>query len=155
MKKIAISLLALVSVAVSASPAIVFYPQAQGVQLVYDNVYVGYSNKDERTNTTTVNSCVQGTCTSDYTEWFNYNVQAGAVFYTEYKVYPFAGLTYSQVNSHEDYYTNKDLWAQYDHKNNSGGFEAGAMYEFYPHVLAALKFSTAYETVQFGLGYKF
>lgn len=155
MKKIVMSVLGLVSMAAVASPAVVVYPQAEGAQLIYDNVYVGYSGKDKETHTITVNSCPEGTCTSDYKEWANYNVQAGAVVYTEYKVYPFAGLTYSQVNSHEDYYTNSDLWATYDHKHNSVGFEGGVLYEFYPSVLAAIKFSTAYETVQFGLGYKF
>lgn len=155
MKKIVMSVLGLVSMAAAASPAVVFYPQAQGVQLIYDNVYVGYSGKGEDIHTTSVNSCVQGTCTSDYKEWFDYNIQIGGVLYTDYKIYPFAGLTYSQVKSHEDYYTNDDLWATYDHKHNSVEFEAGALYEFYPNVLAALKFSTTYETVQFGLGYKF
>ncbi|WBF79335.1 hypothetical protein IACHDJAJ_00096 [Aeromonas phage vB_AdhS_TS3] len=154
MKKVLIAI-AFMSASAVASPALVYYPQAQGVQAIYDNVYVGYSAKGVDETNTTSHGCVYGMCTDVEREWFNYNVQVGGVAYTEYGVYPFAGLTYSKRNSHEDKFQNDVLYKQYDHSNDSIGFEAGVMYEFYPHALAAVKFSTEYEEVQFGLGFRF
>lgn len=154
MKKVLIAI-AFMSASAVASPALVYYPQAQGVQAIYDNVYVGYSAKGIDETTTTARGCGGSVCTDVERDWFNYNVQVGAVSYTDYGVYPFAGLTYSKRNSHEDKFKDGILQQQYDHSDNSVGFEAGIMYEFYPHAIAALKFTTEYEEVQFGLGFRF
>lgn len=158
MKKVLIAI-ALMSSSIAtvamAGPAVLYYPQAQGVQAVYDNLYVGYATKGEDESSTTSNPCAYGTCTSYDRNWFDYNIQLGAVSYTKYGVYPFAGITYSKEYSKEDRYQNDVLYTTYEHADDSIGFEAGVMYEFYPQALAALKFSTQYEEVQFGLGFKF
>ena len=138
-----------------ADTAVVFYPQAQGLQLIYKNAYVGYSNKDKDVTIHKVDKCFEGTCASIEREWFDYNVQAGFVVPTNYGVSPFAGLTYSNDKSHEDRYVNSEFTQSYEHSHDTVGFEAGVLYEFYPHAVAGLKFTTQYEELQFGLGYKF
>lgn len=141
-----------------AGPAVLYYPQAQGIQAVYDNLYVGYSAKSKDETTTTVRENYAGTgqsYVSKEQEWFDYNVQVGAVGYTDYGVYPFAGLTYSKEYSHEVINIGSQPYAEYSHKDNTVGFEAGVMYEFYPQALVAVKYTTQYNEVQFGVGFKF
>lgn len=153
-------LLSLISASAIASPVgLVYYPQQQGVQAIYDNFYVGYSakGKDDTTVIVRENYGVNQdqTYVSNEREWFDYSIQVGMVGYTEYKVYPFAGLTYSNDKSKEVITIDSEHYATYEHSDNTVGFEAGLLYEFYPHAMAGVKFSTQYETVHFGLGVKF
>jgi len=153
-------LLGLISASALASPVgLVYYPQQQGVQAIYDNFYVGYAGKGRDDTTVIVKENYGVTQDQTYIsterEWFDYNVQVGMVGYTDYKVYPFAGLTYSNDRSNEVITIDSQHYATYDHSDHTVGFEAGLLYEFYPHALAGLKFSTQYETVHFGLGVKF
>jgi hypothetical protein len=141
--------------ATASDVTLVVYPQAEGVQVVYNWAYVGYSNKGVTDHNVTVKTCdYTSKCVSDKTDWFDRSYQVGFIVPTD-SVKPFAGLTYAKEYSKDVFIKDNKYVKTVNNSSNSVEFEAGAMYEFYPHVVAAIKYTTLYEEVQFGLGYKF